>query len=57
MLKDTSPQAMSPVIQEMTITVGFITIVFLGLVAFVFWLRSLGEPDPFADNNDPPNPT
>jgi hypothetical protein len=56
-LKDTSPQAMSPVIQEMTITVGFITIVFLGLVAFVFWLRSLGEPDPFADNNDPPNPT
>jgi len=44
-LKDTSEQAMSPVIAEMTMTVGVITIIFLALVVFVFWLRSLGETD------------
>ncbi len=42
-MKDTSPQAMSPSIQEMTITVGFVTIAFLALLVFVFWLRDLGE--------------
>ena len=46
-LKDTSEQALSPVIMEMTIVVGFITAIFLALVVFVFWLRSLGEKSAF----------
>lgn len=42
-LRDTSEWAASPSIQEMTVTVGGITAVFLMLVAFVFWLGTLGH--------------
>ncbi len=49
-MKDTSPQAMSPLIHEMTTTVGLITIVFFAMISFVFWLRSLGEKDTFIED-------
>ncbi|MFQ5911671.1 MAG: cytochrome ubiquinol oxidase subunit I [Nitrospinota bacterium] len=45
-MRDTSAGAFTPTMAYMSWVVGAITIVFLGLVAFVFWLASLGEAKP-----------
>lgn len=42
-LKDTSAQAATPLMAEMSRVVGAITVVFLVLVAFVFWLGTLSQ--------------
>jgi hypothetical protein len=42
-MRDTSAGAFTPTMAYMSWVVGAITIVFLGLVTFVFWLASLGE--------------
>ncbi len=42
-LQDTSPWAWTPTNAYMTKVVGSIVVVFLGLIAFIFWLAGLGE--------------
>ena len=42
-MRDTSVGAYTPTLSYMVRVVGGITLVFLGLVAFVFWLAELGE--------------
>ena len=42
-LQDTSPWAYTPTLSYMGRVVGLIVVLFLGLVAFVFWLANLGE--------------
>jgi len=42
-LQDTSPWAWTPTNAYMTKVVGRIVVVFLGLIAFIFWLAGLGE--------------
>jgi hypothetical protein len=42
-MRDTSPWAFTPTNAAMTFHVGIITLLFLGAVAFLFWLSSLAE--------------
>ena len=44
-MRDTSDGAYTPSIFAMSKVVALIVILFLGLLAFVFWLSSLGEKD------------
>ena len=43
-LRDTSAGAYTPSLAYMTRVVSLITVLFFGLVAFVFWLAHLGDP-------------
>ena len=42
-LRDTSASAFTPTLASMCWVVSFITVVFFGLVVFVFWLAGLGD--------------
>ncbi|RMF88508.1 MAG: hypothetical protein D6736_10385 [Nitrospinota bacterium] len=42
-MQDTSPEAYTPTMAYMTRVVGGIVLLFLGSIAFVFWLSGLGE--------------
>jgi hypothetical protein len=42
-MRDTSPDAYTPTLGFATNVVSITVIIFLGLIAFIFWLGSLGD--------------
>lgn len=48
-LQDTTPGAYTPSLAEMARMIALIDLIFLALIAFVFWLNSLGEKPEIAE--------